>query len=118
MVEHVQTPCIFLWRVVSGDTVFKSGADRDKIARRDKIIAFEMELAGVWDDFPCVVVKGVADYADSHKNKCWQTFAAATAAATTKALLAIRRLLHEGIVGVVWAARLGIVTPKKRKFRR
>jgi nucleoside phosphorylase len=36
------------------------------------------------------VVKAVCDYADSHKNKLWQDFAAATAAtaaSVTKALL-------------------------------
>jgi nucleoside phosphorylase len=37
--------------------------------------------------FPCVVIKGVCDYADSHKNKKWQSYAAATAAACMKAFL-------------------------------
>jgi nucleoside phosphorylase len=46
-----------------------------------------MEGAGVWDAFPCVVIKGVCDYADSHKNKKWQGYAAATAAACMKAFL-------------------------------
>jgi nucleoside phosphorylase len=46
-----------------------------------------MESAGVWDNFPCVVIKGVCDYADSHKNKKWQGYAAATAAACMKAFL-------------------------------
>jgi hypothetical protein len=66
----------------------KSGEERDKIAREYKIMAFEMEGAGVWEEFPCIIVKGVSDYADSHKNNAWQGFAAATAAAVTKALLA------------------------------
>ncbi|GLI81885.1 hypothetical protein PoHVEF18_010279 [Penicillium ochrochloron] len=51
------------------------------------IVAFEMEGAGVWDNFPCVVIKGVCDYADSHKSKEWQPYAAATAAACMKAFL-------------------------------
>jgi nucleoside phosphorylase len=46
-----------------------------------------MEGAGVWDIFPCVVIKGACDYADSHKNKVWQRYAAATAAACMKAFL-------------------------------
>lgn len=65
----------------------KSGQDRDEIAAREGVIAFEMEGAGVWDNFPCVVIKGVCDYADSHKNKDWQKYAAATAAACMKAFL-------------------------------
>jgi hypothetical protein len=34
-----------------------------------------------------LVIKGVCDYADSHKNKRWQGYAAATAAAVTKGFL-------------------------------
>ncbi len=71
----------------SGDTVMKSGEDRDAIAKEAGVIAFEMEGAGVWDSFPCVVIKGACDYADSHKTKAWQRYAAATAAACMKALL-------------------------------
>ena len=37
--------------------------------------------------FPCLVVRGICDYSDSHKNKEWQAYAAATAAAFTKELL-------------------------------
>ncbi|KAI1013599.1 hypothetical protein LB504_013194 [Fusarium proliferatum] len=46
-----------------------------------------MEGAGVWDSFPCIVIKGACDYADSHKDKDWQRYAAATAAACAKAFL-------------------------------
>ncbi|KAK5998739.1 hypothetical protein PT974_01121 [Cladobotryum mycophilum] len=81
-----QEPAIYIGPVASGDTVMKSGEDRDRIAK-EGVIAFEMEGAGVWDEIPCVVVKGVCDYADSHKHKQWQNFAAATAAAAMKALL-------------------------------
>jgi nucleoside phosphorylase len=46
-----------------------------------------MEAAGLMDDFPCLVIRGICDYADSHKNKRWQPYAAATAAAYAKELL-------------------------------
>jgi nucleoside phosphorylase len=80
-------PIIHYGLIASGDTVMKSGEDRDIIATRDNIIAFEMEGAGVWDNLPCVIIKGVCDYADGHKNKEWQCYAAATAAACMKAFL-------------------------------
>jgi len=80
-------PIIHYGLIASGDTVMKSGEDRDTITTRDNIIAFEMEGAGVWDNLPCVVIKGVCDYADSHKNKEWQGYAAATAASCMKAFL-------------------------------
>jgi nucleoside phosphorylase len=65
----------------------KSGEHRDKMAKMDGAIGFEMEGAGVWDNIPCVIVKGVCDYADSHKAKIWQYYAAATAASCIKAFL-------------------------------
>jgi nucleoside phosphorylase len=46
-----------------------------------------MEGAGLWDEIPTVVIKGICDYSDSHKNKLWQPYAAATAASVTKAVI-------------------------------
>jgi hypothetical protein len=57
------------------------------VQREHDVICFEMEAAGVMDEYPCVVVRGMCDYADSHKNKGWQNYAAATAAAYAKGLL-------------------------------
>ncbi|KAK3694521.1 nucleoside phosphorylase domain-containing protein [Podospora appendiculata] len=81
-------PMVHFGLIASGDRVMKSGEDRDIIAKSENIIAFEMEGIGVWDQFPCcLVINGICDYADSHKSKRWQGYAAATAAACTKALL-------------------------------
>ncbi|KAJ2992158.1 hypothetical protein NUW58_g2261 [Xylaria curta] len=82
------TPTIHFGLVASGDSVMKSGEDRDLVASQEDVIAFEMEGAGVWDTFvDCLIIKSVCDYADSHKSKKWQTHAATTAAAATKAIL-------------------------------
>jgi nucleoside phosphorylase len=85
--KEAQAPSIYIGSIGSGDAVIKSGEDRDKIAKSHDLAAFEMEGAGVWEEIPCIVVKAVCDYADSHKNKSWQHFAAATAASAAKALL-------------------------------
>jgi len=85
--EAAQSPEIFVGRIASGDAVMKSSEHRDQIAREHNVIAFEMEGAGVWDELPCIVIKGICDYADSHKSKVWQPFAAGTAAAVAKAML-------------------------------
>ncbi|GJC82126.1 hypothetical protein ColLi_04964 [Colletotrichum liriopes] len=85
--DDMQRPRVHIGRIISGDTVMKSGEHRDRIAQQHKVIAFEMEGAGAWDEVPCIVVKGVCDYADSHKNQEWQPFAAATAASVAKAVL-------------------------------
>ncbi|KAH6880521.1 nucleoside phosphorylase domain-containing protein [Thelonectria olida] len=74
-------------RIASGNTVVKSAAFRDALQREAKVIAIEMEGAGVWDEIPCIIVKGVCDYADCHKTKAWQNYAAATAASAAKAIL-------------------------------
>ncbi|EXL39052.1 hypothetical protein FOCG_18327 [Fusarium oxysporum f. sp. radicis-lycopersici 26381] len=85
--EASPTPAIHFGLMASGDAVMKSGEDRDRIAAAEGVVAFEMEGAGVWDSFPCIIIKGACDYADSHKSKVWQRYAAATAAACAKAFL-------------------------------
>ena len=80
-------PRIHYGNIASGDAVVKDAGTRDRIAQEEGILCFEMEAAGLMDTFPCVVVRGVCDYADSHKNKRWQAYAAATAACYTKELL-------------------------------
>ena len=67
----------------------KSAKHRDAAAAADDLIAFEMEGAGVWDKFNTLVIKAACDYADSHKNKKWQNYAAATAAACMKGVLEV-----------------------------
>lgn len=73
--------------IASGDEVVKDGKTRDRIAASEKVICFEMEAAGLMDNFPCLVIRGICDYADSHKHKRWQRYAAAAAAAYAKELL-------------------------------
>lgn len=53
------------------------------------LLCVEMEAAGLMDAFPCLVIREICDYADSHKNKKWQLYAAATAAAYMKELLSV-----------------------------
>jgi nucleoside phosphorylase len=73
--------------IASGDEVMKDGQTRDRIAALEGVICFEMEAAGLMDSFPCLVIRGICDYADSHKNKRWQRYAATAAAAYAKELL-------------------------------
>jgi nucleoside phosphorylase len=76
--------------IASGNQVMKHGATRDQISKElGGVLCFEMEAAGLMNNFPCLVIRGICDYADSHKNKRWQEYAAAVAAAYTKELLGI-----------------------------
>ncbi|KAH8647761.1 nucleoside phosphorylase domain-containing protein [Xylariales sp. PMI_506] len=83
----MRAPEIHFGVIGSGSSVMKSGYIRDRLAEERKIIAFEMEGAGVWENFPTVVIKAVCDYADSHERKEWQKYASCCAAACMKAFL-------------------------------
>ncbi len=80
-------PAVHSGLIASSDRVWKSGKDRDDLARKAGVIGFEMQGIGDWDAIPCVVIKGVCDYADGHRNKVWQGYAAAAAAACMKEFL-------------------------------
>ncbi|KAH8705526.1 hypothetical protein BGW36DRAFT_435391 [Talaromyces proteolyticus] len=80
-------PKIHYGNIASGNRVMKHGVTRDAIAKEEGILCFEMEAAGLMDIFPCLVIRGICDYADSHKNDRWQRYAAATAAAVARRLL-------------------------------
>ncbi len=56
------------------------------VAEKD-VLCFEMEAAGLMNQFPCLVIRGICDYSDTHKNKEWQGYAAMVAAAYAKDLL-------------------------------
>ncbi|KAG9250682.1 nucleoside phosphorylase domain-containing protein [Emericellopsis atlantica] len=60
---------------------------RDTVAAKKGVLCFEMEAAGLMNHFPCLVIRGICDYANSHKNKEWQGYAAMVAAAYEKDLL-------------------------------
>ncbi|KAF3934310.1 Ankyrin-1 [Dactylella cylindrospora] len=73
--------------IASGNQVMKDAIIRDKIAGEKDVLCFEMEAAGLMNQFPALIIRGICDYSDSHKNKRWQGYAAMTAAAYAKDLL-------------------------------
>ncbi|KAF2227631.1 hypothetical protein BDZ85DRAFT_5695 [Elsinoe ampelina] len=81
-------PSVHFGAIGSSSVLMRSGADRDVLAAEDGIIAWEMEGAGAWDNVTsCIIIKGVCDYADSHKNKRWQPYAATVSACGINAFL-------------------------------
>ncbi|KAH8693871.1 nucleoside phosphorylase domain-containing protein [Talaromyces proteolyticus] len=58
----------------------KDSQTRDKLGK-------EFGILCLMDHFPCLVIRGICDSSDSHKNKRWQGYAAATAASYAKELL-------------------------------
>ncbi|KAK2603970.1 hypothetical protein QQS21_003806 [Conoideocrella luteorostrata] len=75
--------------IASGNKVVKDAKVRDTVNGRfgGSVLCFEMEAAGLMNNFPCIVIRGICDYADSQKNKSWQEYAAVRAAAFAKELI-------------------------------
>ncbi|KAL7931790.1 hypothetical protein V8C35DRAFT_329459 [Trichoderma chlorosporum] len=87
--RSISFPFIHYGLIASGNQVIKDSHTRDRLARDLGVKCFEMEAAGLMDAFPCLVIRGICDYADSHKNKDWQPYAAIAASAYAKELLTV-----------------------------
>ncbi len=85
--EEDDDPMIHYGLIASADQLMKDAIIRDRLVAEKGVLCFEMEAAGLMNHFPCLVIRGICDYADSHKNKEWQGYAAMVAAAYTKDLL-------------------------------
>jgi len=85
--EEDNNPAIHYGLIASANSLIKDATIRDKLARDKNILCFEMEAAGLINHFPCLIIRGICDYSDLHKNKDWQGYAAIAAAAYAKDLL-------------------------------
>jgi nucleoside phosphorylase len=73
--------------IASADKLMEDAMIRDALAEEHDILCFEMEAAGLMDNFRCLVIRGICSYSDTHNNDPWQGYAAATAAAYARELL-------------------------------
>jgi nucleoside phosphorylase len=71
----------------SGEKLMKNAEKRNELRDKYNVIGLEMEAAGTMNQIPVGVIRGVCDYGDEYKNKEWQPYAAAMAAAYAKAVL-------------------------------
>lgn len=86
--ENLETLVFHQGRIATGNAVIQDAELRDKIrARCNGALCVEMEAAGVDASRRCLVVRGISNYADSHKNDLWRAHAAGNAAAFTRELL-------------------------------
>ena len=84
-----EIPTIHYGLIASANQVMKDGETRERLRKALNVLCFEMEAAGLMNTFPCLVIRGICDYADTHKNGSWQPYAAAVAAAYAKELVCI-----------------------------
>ncbi|KAK4069154.1 hypothetical protein Trihar35433_5733 [Trichoderma harzianum] len=90
----MRCPDIHHGLIASGNQVIKDAAVRGRLDEDlgGNVLCIEMEAAGLMNDFPCLVIRGICDYADSGKNKDWQEYAAAIAAAYAKEVLYVLQI--------------------------
>ncbi|KAL4795475.1 hypothetical protein BDV19DRAFT_398686 [Aspergillus venezuelensis] len=82
------SPRVFYGTIASGNSVVKNSKIREILIQKHGVLCCEMEAAGLMNTkFPCIVIRGISDYADSHKNEIWMEYAAATAASYARDLL-------------------------------
>lgn len=111
--EDEDNPAIHYGLIASANTLMKDALVRDSLIARKNILCFEMEAAGLMNQFPCLVVRGICDYSDSHKNKAWQGYAAMAAAAYAKDLLSqiapsrieAERKITEAVFGIFYNSK-------------
>ncbi|PGH07641.1 hypothetical protein GX51_01650 [Blastomyces parvus] len=87
---QVVKPLVHIGKMVSASVVMGSGEIRDKVIRNEGVIGVDFaELEGLWDHLPCIIIKGVCNYADGHDDQTrqWLGYAAATGASAAKAFL-------------------------------
>ncbi|KAI1360222.1 nucleoside phosphorylase domain-containing protein [Xylaria arbuscula] len=93
--RRTEDPVIHFGLIASANQVMRHGITRENLRKELDVLCFEMEAAGFMDNLPCLVVRGICDYADSHKTKQWQPYAAVTAAACAKQILLHTRVIIE-----------------------
>lgn len=80
-------PAIHYGLIASANREMRDAVTRDTLAAQKNVLCFEREAAGLMNHFPCVVIRGICDYADTHADERWHGYAAMTAAAYTRDLV-------------------------------
>jgi nucleoside phosphorylase len=84
-------PKVHRGRIGSADVYMRSPAERDVLADRYGLLAFEMEGAGIGNGsflngLDWFMVRGVSDYGDGHASMQWRRYAALAAACYVRSL--------------------------------
>ncbi|KAJ5728706.1 uncharacterized protein N7483_003214 [Penicillium malachiteum] len=85
--KDMDNPMVHYGLIASANNLMKDAIIRDQLSKEQDVLCFEMEAAGLVNHFPCLIIRGICDYADSHKNKDWQRYAAMVAVVYAKDLL-------------------------------
>lgn len=103
-VRHSHAPTIHYGIFGVANAVAKDFWIQEELRQTLNLMRVEVEATGSLDTFPCLVIRGICDYADTHKNRKWQPYAAATAAAYMKELLSVTS--HQEVVRASLASEI------------
>ncbi|KAK6501310.1 hypothetical protein TWF481_009151 [Arthrobotrys musiformis] len=105
-------PQVHYKSIASWHEEMRDAEGRDKLRDIWGVSCFETESAGLNDDFPCIVVRGICDYSDDHKNEVWKPYSSVVAASYAKDLL---RVIKAGAVAALTpVVHLPIYTAKSK----
>ncbi|KAL3470168.1 nucleoside phosphorylase domain-containing protein [Aspergillus californicus] len=82
-------PQIHYGTIGSSSHTIHDGRARDALKQEFGLLCVDKDAAALMNEFPCLAIRGISDYADSHKNNLWQRYSAAVAAAYVKKLLSL-----------------------------
>jgi nucleoside phosphorylase len=80
VVIHSHTTVLYLGMLLS-----RTDETMEQLGLETGALWVEMEAAGLMIDFPCIIILGVCDYADTHMHKQFQEYAALAAASYARA---------------------------------
>ncbi len=80
-------PQVHYGLIASTTQALKQGLTREILRNELGVLCFESEATQSVENFPCLMIRGISNYADTHKNEMWLPYAATTAAAYAKELL-------------------------------
>lgn len=85
-------PKVFMGNIASANNLLKNARKRNELKKTYGVLAVEMEASGIADatwnhSVGYLVIRGICDYCDTHKNDVWQEYAALVSAAYTRAVI-------------------------------
>lgn len=85
-----EKPLVHHGLVASGSAAIRSSKYRDAVGSQHGVLCFETgAAAGTMNYYPSLAIRGICDYADSHANELWKSYAATTAASYARDLLRV-----------------------------
>ncbi|BCS30509.1 uncharacterized protein APUU_80812A [Aspergillus puulaauensis] len=88
-------PAVHLGTIASSDDPVADPGVRRLLEMKFGAKAIQVGAAGLGDEFPTLIICGIKDYADSHRNEHWDRYASAAAAAYARELLLPLGPLHQ-----------------------